>query len=208
MQQNSNIDCIAIRKLKGIDSKAYGSNYLFPIKEDFFYKRYDENKELMGLFTFDSGINQIKPIKNGYVGSYLYDSERGVIVGNDKNLRIVIVNKQRNIVFKTPLTDDDYGVVQTMAENSYFSRLTILKKVYSFFGIDGSSILLDRKSKKVLIRAKCMELNFMTYTNVINIQGFSILMELESLISEAERLAMFPETGQYMGNQYVVETFQ
>ena len=50
-ESENNIDCISIRKLEGIDSKSFGSNYLFPIKEDFLYRRYDETRELMGLYT-------------------------------------------------------------------------------------------------------------------------------------------------------------
>jgi hypothetical protein len=119
----------------------------------------------------------------------------------------VIIDKAKNIIFRTPLTDDDTGVVHTMAENSYFSRCTILRKVYSFFGIDGSSIIMGRRSKKVLLRSKVLDLNFMSFTNVINIQGFKILFEIESIISDADRLAMFPETGQYMGHEeYIVGT--
>lgn len=208
MQSDSTLgtlDHISIRKLDGIDSKGYGTHYLFPIKEDFFYKRYDETKDLMGLYTFESKNMMSKAIKNGYVGTYLFDRERGVIIGNDKKLSIVIIGRNKNIIFRTELTEDDTGVVHTMAENSYFSRLAILKKVYSFFGIDGTSIILGRRSKKVLLRAQAMELNFMAFANVVNIQGLKILLELESIISDADRLAMFPETGQYMGEEYVVE---
>jgi hypothetical protein len=73
MQQDNNIDCLAIRKLDGIDSQAHGTTYLFPIKEEFFYRRYDESRDLMGLYTFETGDMTTKSVKQGYTGAYLYD---------------------------------------------------------------------------------------------------------------------------------------
>jgi hypothetical protein len=115
-------------------------------------------------------------VKHGYVGAYLFDKERGVIIGNDKKLNIVIIDRNKHIVFRTAMTEEDAGVIHSMAENSYFSRLAILEKVYSIFGIDGSLTILGRKTKKVLLRTTAKELSFMSFANVMNIHGLKILL--------------------------------
>lgn len=149
---------------------------------------------------------KIDLINGGYCGSYLYDPERAAIVGNDMTISSVVINKKgKKVVFRSQDNEDESGVMHTMAENSYFSRMTILKKVYLFFRLDGCCLIIGRRSKKVLQQNKTVSLNFMEFANVINIQGLSVLMDIESVLPDADRLALFPETGQYFGQEYEIQ---
>jgi hypothetical protein len=146
---------LKISKLSTLNTSEHGTSYLMPLKPDLFYRRNDDEKSLIGLFLFDSRAKKLIDVHKGYIGSYVFDKERGVIVGNDKKYNLMIFGQKNNLLFKISCSSDpDHVLIDSVTEAGYFSWISILKKMYAFYGRDGTCIILGRRSKKVLLRSK------------------------------------------------------